>query len=570
MEGVRWPLKMRAFPPLLAALLASATLARAGVPAPGFTDTLVASGFSQPTGIAFLPDGRMLVTEKAGKLKLVDNGSTTTLVTLPVCSSSEMGLLGIAIDPGFTDSGRIFLYRTEATGGCASASGRSNEVVRVTMNADSTIDLGSMVVLLSGFRTDFGNHDGGGLRIGPDGSLWIGVGDTGRGDNQGCPGSSTNPYAQNLNALEGKILRVTLDGAVPADNPLVGQAGVREEIFAWGLRNPWRMDFDPLSGKLWVADVGDLAFEEIDIVGAGENYGWPACEANFPAGCNPGSYAAPIFSYSHGTGCPGEATLPALGTSITGGTFAGSAFLSAENAYVFADFTAGTIHLANPTAGRDGLLAPTTIVTDAGGIVDLVRGPDGAVYVTAFFDGEIRRIAATPAPAALLLSGKRLTLKVPANPATQRISVLSLDGASDLGAGNGSADDPVLHGGHLHLTTSAGCSGPCDLSRVLPQDPPAQTWSYIGAAGRNAGYRFAGRVAGEKIAVIVKPGKLVLVKVDGGLGIDLAQDPTTARIRLGFGEQPPLCLEFGGTQSFVAGRSWRAMDSSAPSACLSE
>ncbi len=568
MGDVHWSLKMRLFLFLLTALLASTPLARAGVPAVGFTDTLVASGFSQPTAVAFLPDGRMLVTEKTGKLKLFDGGSTTTVLTLPVCSAGEMGLLGIAVDPGFTDTGRIFLYRTEATGGCTGATGRSNEVVRVTMNADSTIDPGSLVVLLSGIRTDTGYHDGGALRIGPDGNLWVGVGDGGRGDNRGCPGSSTNSYAQDLNALEGKILRLTRDGAIPADNPLVGQPGVREEIFAWGLRNPWRMDFDPLSGKLWVADVGDLAFEEIDIVEAGENHGWPACEANFPAGCNPGSYTAPIFSYSHGGSCPGEATLPALGTSITGGTFAGSAFLSAEYAYVFADFTAGTISLANPTAGRDGLLTPTTIVTDAGGVVDLVRGPDGAVYVTALFDGEIRRIAATPS--ALLLAGSRLTLKVPANPASQRLSVLSLDSSSDLGAGNGSADDPVLHGGSLRLTMSGGCaSGACDISRSLPQDPPTQAWSYIGAAGQNAGYRFVGRVDGEKIAVIVKPGRLVLAKLGGGFGIDLAADPGTTQIRLELGESV-FCLEFGGTQSFVAGRSWRAMDSSAPSACLPE
>jgi aldose sugar dehydrogenase len=149
--------------------------------------------------------------------------------------------------------------------------------------------IGSLTVLLTGARTDGGNHDGGVLRIGPDGKLYAGIGDTGAGDNVGCPGTATNPYAQNVNELEGKIARINLDGTVPGDNPFAGNP-----VFAFGFRNPFRMSFDPNNGNLWVADVGDLAFEEIDIVTSGDNYGWPHCEATRPTGCEQPGDVDPI------------------------------------------------------------------------------------------------------------------------------------------------------------------------------------------------------------------------------------------------------------------------------------
>jgi glucose/arabinose dehydrogenase len=254
---------------LVVALVAQA---RAGTPEPGFSDSLVVGGLSSPTAIAFLPDGKLLVTEKGGALKLFDGSSTTTLVAIPVCTGSEMGLLGIAIDPDFSSNGFIYLYRTKAgAGGCGTSTGRFNQVVRVTMSGGS-VNLASLTELLSGIRTDNGNHNGGVLRVGPDLKLWVGVGDTGLGDNTGGPGSATNPYAQDLGSLNGKALRVNLDGTVPADNPFAGTAGARGEVWAYGFRNPFRMSFDSETGKLWIGDVGDLTVEEIDIGVAGGNY----------------------------------------------------------------------------------------------------------------------------------------------------------------------------------------------------------------------------------------------------------------------------------------------------------
>lgn len=375
------------------ALLTLAGTARAGTPIAGFDDTLVVDSLSSPTAIAFLPDGRLLVTEKGGALKLVSGGTASTLVNIPVCSGSEMGLLGIAIDPAFASNGFIYLYRTNPENGCGNPpTSRFNEVVRVTM-VSNTINISSLSVLLTGMRTDNGNHDGGGLRIGPDGKLYVGVGDTGKGDNQGGPGSSTNPYSQDLSALEGKLLRLNLDGSIPSDNPFVGQPSVREEIFAYGFRNPFRFGFDPLSDNLWLADVGDFTVEEIDIVTAGDNYSWPYCEATLPSGCAQPGDVAPIFSYPHSGG-------GALGSSITGGAFAGSSFGGFENDYFFGDYTGNAIYHLDPNGTRDGITgSATTFVSSAGGPVDIIFGPDGALYYVAINNGAVRRVAPLAAPA---------------------------------------------------------------------------------------------------------------------------------------------------------------------------
>lgn len=379
------------FTTIALAVLALAGPARAGTPIAGFDETLVVGSLSLPTAVAFLPDGRMLVTEKGGALKLVTSGVASTLVSIPVCPGSEMGLLGIAVDPSFASNGFIYLYRTNPVNGCGSATGRFNEVVRVTM-VSNAINIASLSVLVTGIRTDNGNHDGGVLRIGPDGKLYVGVGDTGLGDNVGGPGSATNPYSQDQNALEGKILRLNLDGTIPADNPFVGQVGKREEIFAYGFRNPFRMGFDPLSGALWVGDVGDFTVEEINIVTSGDNYSWPYCEATLPSGCAQPGDVAPIFSYPHsGSG--------ALGTSITGGAFAGASFGGLENDYFFGDYTGSGIYHLEPNGTRDGVSGgATTFVTGASGPVDIVFGPDGALYYVAINAGEVRRVAPLAAP----------------------------------------------------------------------------------------------------------------------------------------------------------------------------
>lgn len=364
---------------LVFALLLVAPTARAGTPPVGFSDSLVASGLSGPTAIAFLPDGRMLLTEKAGALKLVSGGSVTTLVTVPVCTASEMGLLGVAVDPAFSgNDGFIYLYRSFGAD-CSTSTNRFNQVVRVTM-AGGAVNIGSLSVLLTGIRTDGGNHDGGGLRIGPDGKLWASVGDAGIGDS-GAPGEATNPYAQDLGSLNGKILRLELSGAPAAGNPFIGVPGARGEIYAYGFRNPFRFGFDPVTGKAWVGDVGQATIEELDIVQAGGNYSWPYCEGSLPAGCMHTNDVPPIYEYPR-----------TEGTTIIGGAFAPASFGSIGGQYVFADFGDGTIWRAVPTPAHDDIAAPLDFVTAAQGPVDIVFGPDGALYYVALNAGSVRKV----------------------------------------------------------------------------------------------------------------------------------------------------------------------------------
>jgi glucose/arabinose dehydrogenase len=188
---------------------------------------LAASGLSNPTALAFMPDGRMLVTEKGGDLVLVDGGVPSTLVTIPVCSSSEMGLLASRSTPtspataASTSTGRIKARARRAR------NGRVNEVVRVTMAMDDTVSIGSLVVLLTGARTDNGNHDGGVLRMGPDDKLYVGVGDTGLGDNRGRPGLVDEPILARSQCARGKSPAARARRLGSRRQPFVGMASTR-------------------------------------------------------------------------------------------------------------------------------------------------------------------------------------------------------------------------------------------------------------------------------------------------------------------------------------------------------
>jgi glucose/arabinose dehydrogenase len=384
---------------LMLASLVVVPSAHAGTPPSTFSDNVFVSGLSQPTAIAFLPNGGMLITEKGGALKLRSGGTTSTLVTIPVCTASEMGLLGVAVDPAFSgDDGFIYLYRSAPSAtGCASSTGRFNQIVRVTM-VNGTVNISSLSVLLTGIVTDNGNHDGGGLRIGPDNKLWAIVGDSGVGD-MGNPGDSTNPYAQDLGSLNGKVLRLELTGAPAAGNPFIGTPGARPEIYAYGFRNPFRFGFDPVSGKAWVGDVGQSTLEELDIIQAGGNYSWPYCEGTLPPGCTQPGDVPPIYEYGR-----------TVGTTIIGGAFAPANFGNLGGQYFFADFGVSTIWSAVPTPARDDIAAPVNFVTGAQGPVDIVFGPDGAMYYVALNVGTVRQVVpnyarprgATPTRASLV------------------------------------------------------------------------------------------------------------------------------------------------------------------------
>lgn len=540
----------------------------------GFSQSTVVSGLASPTALAFLPDGRLLVTEHDGTLLLADlllEGGPITLAQIPTafCAESdyETGLLGVAVHPDFASNGFIFLYRSVESvfGPCEyQDTGRVQQVVRVTMTDGTeglpgpSVDLDSLVVLLTGIRADLPYHCGGGLRISPDGKLFVSTGETGLGDFEGeGPGESTNPYAQDLAALEGKLLRLNLDGSIPADNPFVGRGGgVREEIFALGFRNPWRFGIDPQSGLPWVGDVGEEDVEEIDLVLPGSNHGWPRCEGKLPAGCKEKGDAFPVFSYPH----DGPTS---LGSSVTGGAFAPGPFHYYGGHYAFGDFTGGGLHLAALNAKRTGFKgAPLLLTSEAAGPVDMAFGPDAALYYLSFFTGEVRRLAPPPSGGDQPLSGMSLLLK---DGPAKLLKLLSKD-AVVLGGGS---DNPVFAGGTLRLLAFGGAEGGLpifDDTYALP----AAGWKLLGKAPdgvKGFSYRDPKLLSGPISSVVVQAGKLIkILGKQDGLGHDLTTEPSEVLVVLTLGTRT-WCFRFGGETVFKPESSFSAKLADAPESC---
>jgi Glucose/sorbosone dehydrogenases len=281
--------------------------------------------------------GRIFVVEQAGKINVIENPSTPKSalfldITKRVDSSgNEMGLLGLAFDPLFKENGLFYVNYTT-----------SNSTVISSFNIDPNIpsiaDPSSEKIILT-FPQPYTNHKGGKLAFGPsDNYLYIGVGDGGsEGDPQG--------NGQKLSTLLGKILRIDvnkkntgLNYSIPQDNPFTGNSkGYRQEIYAYGLRNPWRFSFDPQASLLWVSDVGQDRMEEIDLVDKGKNYGWNIMEGtlcyNPASGCNTNGLELPIYEYDH-----------SLGDAIIGGyVYHGKELPVLEGAYIYGDYGSGTI-----------------------------------------------------------------------------------------------------------------------------------------------------------------------------------------------------------------------------------
>lgn len=330
----------------------------------GFTRTAWATGFdgSFPnalTAAAFTPDGRLLVLELQGRIHVVENGVrlATPFAELDVVIGGELGLTGIALDPDFDTNGYLYLYYTTDAGGTT-----HTRISRFTA-AGNVVAPGSEVVLVD--LDDLAGatfHVGGALAFGPDGKLYVGVGD------------STRPQmAPSLTTRFGKILRYNPDGTIPADNPLIGStSGPYQAIWAYGLRNPFTIGFDPVTGRMHVNDVGQDTWEEIDLGVAGANYGWPATEG--PTS-NP-AYVAPLLAYRHS----GSPTL-FDGSSVVGAAFYGpasNAFGAAyQGDYFFADYVEGWIYRMDSDLW-DTAYAFARIEQ---GITNLVVGADGALYV---------------------------------------------------------------------------------------------------------------------------------------------------------------------------------------------
>ena len=273
---------------LLFALSSSASAAT--LPS-GFVETTVASGIASPTAMAIAPDGRIFVCSQSGALRVIKNGVllATPFVTLSVDSVGERGLLGVAFDPHFTLNHYIYLYYT------VPGTPAHNRVIRFTANGDVVVPGSGRVILELNSLSTATNHNGGALHFGPEDNLYVAVGDNAKGSN-----------SQNLSNLFGKILRITSDGTIPSDNPFVQSTTARHEIWALGLRNPFTFAFRGTTNFIYINDVGQSTWEEVDLGQAGANYGWPASEGPTT---NP-AYKSPIYYYGHSDGC-----------AITGGAF---------------------------------------------------------------------------------------------------------------------------------------------------------------------------------------------------------------------------------------------------------
>jgi glucose/arabinose dehydrogenase len=332
--------------------VAPAALFAADLPA-GFSETLIASGLDNPTAMAIASDGRIFVCQQTGELRVIRDRTLLSppFLTVGVNSDGERGLLGVAIDPNFAVNPYVYVYYTTAEAPI------HNRVSRFTASGDVAA-AGSEVVLLE-LDTLSGatNHNGGGLHFGVDGMLYV------------AAGENANPSnSQTLDNLLGKMLRIRSDGTIPEDNPFYEIAvGKNRAIWALGLRNPFTFAVQPGSGRLFINDVGQNAWEEINVGVAAGNYGWPYCEG--PCGS---SFAEPFHFYPNGGG-----TCAIVGAAFYNPTLA---WFPADylGDYFFADLCAGWIRRID--------LTDRTVSDFAAGIpapVDLAVTPDGALYYLA-------------------------------------------------------------------------------------------------------------------------------------------------------------------------------------------
>ncbi len=345
---------------------------------------LVADGLERPVAVTHNgTDERLFIVEQLGYIRIFDAGTILQTPFLDVSgiisTGGERGLLSVAFHPDYATNGRIFVNYTDRSGNTVIAEYRLSEDANI-------VNPNSARILLT-FEQPYSNHNGGQLAFGPDGYLYIGTGDGGAADDPLNAG-------QDLTTLLGKLLRIDVDTgldegfaySVPADNPFVGRENVRPEIWAYGLRNPWRFSFDSTTGDLFIADVGQNAFEEVNLQPAsspgGENYGWRISEgANCfdpPQSCNLDGQTLPILEYSHRSGA---------GRSITGGyRYRGDDVSSLAGAYVFGDFVSGNIWSARPS---ENAWTATHLMDSSLAIASFGQDAAGELYVADYNTGRL-------------------------------------------------------------------------------------------------------------------------------------------------------------------------------------
>ncbi len=338
----------------------------------GFSQTALFSGLTVPTVVVPAPDGRLFVCQQSGAVRVVKNGSLlpTPFLEVTVDASGERGLIGLTFDPDFATNQHLYVYYTVPTSGTITV---HNRVSRFTANGDVVVPGTELVLLDLDPLSGATNHNGGSLVFRPDGKLYVAVGDNANGSN-----------AQTLNNHLGKVLRINSDGTTPTDNPFPTGSASQRRIWAYGLRNPYTLAVQPGTGRLFVNDVGQSAWEEInDASTGGLNFGWPAAEGN----SSNAAFTNPVYAYPHGGG-------DGRGCAITGGAFYNPTTttypVSFVGKYFFQDYCNGWINvldLSGPTAVRSSFAIGTS-----GQDLSITLAPDGYLYYLSYAAGALYKI----------------------------------------------------------------------------------------------------------------------------------------------------------------------------------
>ncbi|MGQ0551392.1 MAG: PQQ-dependent sugar dehydrogenase [Armatimonadota bacterium] len=328
-----------------AVVLLAVALAQSSSAGPQVQTQALVTGLANPLYLTHAGDqsGRLFVVEQAGTIRVVRGGRLLPAPFLDirsrVISGGELGLLSVAFHPRYTSNGRLFVNYTARQGTLRTVVAE----YRVSRNDSNRADRSERVILE--IEQPYTNHNGGLNLFGPDGMLYIGMGD-------GGSGGDPHDNGQRLESLLGKLLRIDVDGGppygIPAGNPFLGRAVARDEIWAYGLRNPWRFSFDRPTGRLFLGDVGQNAWEEIDLIERGQNYGWRIMEGahcfNPRTNCDTSGLTLPIAEYANGP----------LGCSVTGGhVYRGGRIRTLVGRYLFGDYCSGRVwSLTETRAGR--------------------------------------------------------------------------------------------------------------------------------------------------------------------------------------------------------------------------
>jgi glucose/arabinose dehydrogenase len=399
-------------------------------PVPVNIENSLVTNVGAPTAIAFTPDGRLLITTLPGQLRVYQNGNLLATPALDftsiICSNSERGLLGIAVDPNFASNNFIYLYYTFKkftdcpTGQPTNALNPVNRVSRFILGSNNLVIPGSEIVLIDNIHSPAGNHNGGDLHFGKDGLLYVSVGDGGADYTGNSGGGGDNDAARDRNVMLGKILRITRDGDIPSTNPffqslnsarcnvtgITAPANWCQEIFATGLRNPFRIAFDSNAAgtRFFINDVGQGTWEEISEGISAADYGWNIregpCVTNSTTNCGPqpAGLTNPLFAYRHTNDCSASGV---AGNSISGGAFVPNGVWPShlQGSYLFGEFVCGKIFRLSPSGGGSFTATEFASGPNIGNIVTMIFGPHQntqALFFTTFAGGgQVRRISVT-------------------------------------------------------------------------------------------------------------------------------------------------------------------------------